>query len=195
MADLGVCAGSKLGAGVPRHAAAPLNLARAALRPPVASHPSKGPFAAPVHPTTRNPTRFRDLCPTVRRLDARSGFRARHHDEGARRRSLRPTPTLRGLDARQRPFPLHRKSWGPCSPDTPSVRLSRPTPRRQAFRLSTPDQPCAGWMRGQDIFRCSGIRDIAALTRPSPRPPPERGVCGFTGRHRRPRPCCPGRAA
>ena len=103
-------------------------------------------------------------------------------------------PTLRGLDARQRCVPLHRQS-GSLAPRSPRVRLSRPTPRRKAFRLSTPDQPCAGWMRGNGVSRCSGVRDIAALTRPSPRPPPKPRVSGFVCRHPRPAPCRAGLAA
>jgi hypothetical protein len=96
-------------------------LARAALRPPVASHPSRG-FSHPHAPTTRSVP-----APRPRPYPWR--------------------PTVRRLDARQRHVPLHRQSSEPCSPDTLSVRLSRPTPRRNAFRLSTPDQPSAGWMR------------------------------------------------
>ena len=98
-------------------------LARAALRPPVASHP------------TRNPARFLRPLPTLRGLNARqrrvllhrqSGFRARHHDEGARPRPLDPS------------------------------------------------QPCAGWMRGNGVFRCIDIRGLAPkprvrLSRPTPR--------------------------
>ena len=107
--------GSKLGAGVPRHAAPKwgprvLILARAALRPPVASHPSRGlsrppctprrgAGPAPRHPTNRAPVG----C-------AVSACRARHHDQG---RSRPPAPAT-----------------------------------RRSFRPSTPDQPCAGWMRG-----------------------------------------------
>ena len=49
-----------------------LNLARSALRPSVASTRSRGPFAAPVHPTTRGVPAPRPRS-TVRRLNARSG--------------------------------------------------------------------------------------------------------------------------
>ncbi len=128
-------------------------LAREALRPPVASLQSRG-LSRPQRPTTRNPARF-----------------------------LRPCPTPRGLDGRQRRVPLHRQPGEPCSPDTPSVRHSRPTPRRKAFRLSAPDQPCAGWMRGNRIAWCNGIRDLAALMRPSPQPPPSFRAGYFSSRH------------
>ena len=139
---------SKLGADIrtPRPGeAGPLNLARAALRPPVASHPSRG-LSRPRAPTTRNPARF-----------------------------LRPCPTVRRLDARQRCVPLHRQSGEPCSPDTSSVRLSRPTPRRDAFCLTTPDQPYADWMRGNGVSRCIDSRGPCPrhprvrLSRPTPR--------------------------
>ena len=107
--------------------------------------PEQGRFAPPCTPTTRNPARF-----------------------------LRPSPTLRGLDARQRPVPLHRQS-GSLAPRCPRVRLSRPTPRRKAFRLPTPDQPCAGWMRGNGVPRCIDIRGL------SPKP----SVMRFVARHLR----------
>ena len=99
---------SRLGADIRATRLAPLNMARAALRPPVASHPSRGAFAPPMHPTTRNPARLR-----------------------------RPLPTLRGLDGRQRRVPLHRQSGEPCSPDTLSVRLSRPTPQPAPCRAGS----------------------------------------------------------
>jgi hypothetical protein len=57
-----------------------VGLAGEALRPPAAPLPSRG-LSRPRAPTTRNPARFLRPPPTVRRLDTRSGFRARHHDE------------------------------------------------------------------------------------------------------------------
>ena len=162
-------------------------LAREALRPPVASLQSRGCLAAPC--TLRRGT-IRPLDPGQPFADWMRG-QAFAPDTTTRHpaRFLRPCPTLRGLDARQRPVPLHRQPGEPCSPDTPSVRLSRPTPRRKAFRLSTPDQPCAGWMRGNRIAWCNGIRDLAALMRPSSQPPPVRGksepVCRRRAYHQR----------
>jgi hypothetical protein len=151
---------SKLGAEIraPRPGtASPLNLARAALRPPVASHPSRGRFAAPMHPTTRSVP-----APRPRPYPWR--------------------PTLRGLDARQRCGPLHCQSGDPCSPDTPSVRLSRPTPRRKAFRLWTPDQPCAGWIRGNGVSRCIDIRGLSPKPRTRPSRPTRRSAGTAAGR-------------
>jgi len=109
--------------GYPRHAAGAAQPGKGGASPARCIPPEQGAFRGPVHPPTRNPPRFLDLRPTVRRLDARSGFRARHHAEGARPRSLRPIPTLRGLDAR---------SW--ALPPTPRAgasapRLPRPAPR------------------------------------------------------------------
>ena len=92
---------SKLGAGAPRHAAAPLNMAREALRPPVASLQSRGRFAAALHPPTKGRSCPLDTRPTLRGLDARqrrvplhrqSGFRARHHEQGS---SVPCTPARR----------------------------------------------------------------------------------------------------
>jgi len=102
---------SKLGAVAPRHAAPPLTLARAALRPPVASHQSRGRFAAPMHPTTNGrscplDTRPYSWRPTLRGLDGRqrsvplhrqSGFRARHREQG-RSFPLHPDKALSALD-------------------------------------------------------------------------------------------------
>jgi len=81
---------SKLGAVLPRHAStaplhggrAMLHLARAALRPPVASHPSRGPCAAPLHPTPKGVPPL-DTCPTVRRLDARQRRVPLHRQSGS----------------------------------------------------------------------------------------------------------------
>jgi hypothetical protein len=142
-------------------------LAREALRPPVASLPSRG-FSRPRAPTTRNPARFLRPFPTVRRLDTRSGFRARHHDEG---RSCPSTLTI-SMEANRAPVGC-------------AVRLSRPTPRRKAFRLSTPDRPCADRLRGNGVSRCIDIRGLS----PKPR------VSGFARRHQRPAPCRAGPAA
>jgi hypothetical protein len=47
-------------------------------------------------------------------------------------------------------------------------------PRRKAFRLSTPDQPCAAWMRGNGVSRC--IDNQGAL-------PPDTPASGFRARH------------
>ena len=153
MDKAGLSKGSKLGAVLPRHAStaprhggrAMLTLAREALRPPVASLPSRGAFAPPVHPTTRNPARF-----------------------------LRPSPTLRGLDARQRCVPLHRQSGF----------RARHHDEGRACPID-PAQPCAGWMRGNGISRCIDIRGLS----PKPR------VSGFARRHQRPAPCRAGLAA
>jgi hypothetical protein len=151
----------KLGAGVPRRAAwlcRAAHLGKGGASPARCIPPEQGAFRGPRAPrrpapfragpeirrallprypqrqafapdtTTRNPARFLDLRPTLRGLDARSGpFAA-------------PTPHD------QRRSALDRKSAEPCSSDTSSVRLSRPTPRRKAFRLSTPDQACAAWI-------------------------------------------------
>ena len=141
---------SKLGAVAPRHAAwlcRAAHLGKGSASPSRCIPSEQGAFRGPRAPqrprglapwnprqafapdtTTKNPARFFDLCPTVRRLNARSGTFAF------------PTPND------QRRSALDRKSEEPCSSDTTSVRLSRPTPRRKAFRLSTPDQARAAWM-------------------------------------------------
>jgi hypothetical protein len=147
---------SKLGAGVPRHAAwlcRAAHLGKGSASPSRCIPSEQGAFRGPRAPrrpkglapwnprqafapdtTTKNPARFFDLCPTLRGLDARSGpFAA-------------PTPHD------QRRSALDRKSEEPCSSDTASVRLSRPTPRRKAFRLSTPDQACVAWI-GANVRR------------------------------------------
>jgi hypothetical protein len=53
-------------------------------------------------------------------------------------------PNRPPIDARQRRFVATKIRARP--PNTRRVRLSRPTPR-QAFRLPTPDKPCAGSIR------------------------------------------------
>ena len=156
---------SKLGAGVPRHAAW---LCRAA-------HLGKG-GASParcIPPEQRRVTlhrQSREPCspdtssvrlsrPTPRPNRAPVGCRQRHvtlhRQSGApcspdtpSVRLSRPTPrpNRAPVGCRQRRVTLHRQSGAPCSPDTPSVRLSRPTPRRKTFRLSTPDQARAAWI-------------------------------------------------
>jgi hypothetical protein len=155
-------------------------LAGEALRPPAAPLPSRG-LSRPRAPTTRNPTRFLRPYPTLRGLDARqrcaplhrqSGLRARHHDEGRSCPSTQTNPARIGCAAT-------------ACPVASTVRPSRPTPRRNAFRLSTPDQPCADWMRGTGISRCIDIRGLS----PKPR------VSGFARRHPRPAPCRAGLAA
>ena len=101
-------------------------------------------------------------------------------------RLSRPTPRRRGvppLDVRINPAriecavrtfaaptpndhrrsALDRKSAEPCSPDTSSVRLSRPTPRRKAFRLSTPDQARAAWI-GASVRRWTRPDGAGAMT-------------------------------
>ena len=124
---------SKLGAVAPRHAAwlcRAAHLGKGSASPSRCIPSEQGAFRGPRAPqrpkglapwnpcqafapdtTTKNPARFFDLCPTVRRLNARSGTFAF------------PTPND------QRRSALDRKSGEPCSSDTASVRLSRPTPR------------------------------------------------------------------
>ena len=58
-----------------------------------------------------------DPCPTVRRLDARQGFRALHHAGGFP--PLRPRPTLRGLDAGNVP-PFHHEGGANAWPPSPA---------------------------------------------------------------------------
>jgi hypothetical protein len=136
-------------------------LAREALRPPVASLPSRG-WSHPHAPATRG------LRAPSRRL---RGLRPR----SPRSRPWPWRPTVRRLNARQSRAALDRHSWEPCSPmrrlTRPSatvrhiagVRLSRPAPRRKAFpphlgayaafshgRLD-PDQPYAGWTHGNGV--------------------------------------------
>ena len=127
--------GSKLGAGVPRHAStapegggrAMLTLAREALRPPVASLPSRG-FRAPCTDdegrsgpstqTNRAPVGY--AAPALSRcIDNQGalppdtpapGFRARHHEQGSSGPmhpgkalfALDPNPPVRRLDTRHR---------------------------------------------------------------------------------------------
>jgi hypothetical protein len=51
------------------------------------------------------------------------------------------------------------ENQGALPPDTRRVRHSRPTPRRKAFRLWTPDQPYADWMGGNGLARCITSRE------------------------------------
>jgi hypothetical protein len=61
--------------------------------------------------------------------------------------------------------PAH-EAFAPPAPTTRSVPA--PRPGRKAFRLSTPDQPFADWMRGNGVARCIANQGaISALTRPS----------------------------
>ena len=152
---------SKLGAGAPRHAAAPLNMAREALRPPVASLQSRGRFAAALHPPTKGRSCPLDTRPTLRGLDARqrrvplhrqSGFRARHHEQGGSvpmhpdERAVPPSRhqnrTVRRLDTRSGAFtpptPTSRGSSVPMHPDEraflPSRHQTNPAPVGYAVR-------------------------------------------------------------
>ena len=124
---------SKLGAVAPRHAAwlcRAAHLGKGSASPSRCIPSEQGAFRGPRAPqrpkglapwnprqaftpdtTTKNPARFFDLCPTVRRLNARSGTFAF------------PPPND------QRRSALDRKPEEPCSSDTASVGLSRPTPR------------------------------------------------------------------
>jgi len=64
---------------------------------------------------------------------------------------------------------------GARPPLHPPARAFAPLhPRRKAFRLSTPDQPCADWIRGSGMPRCTGNR--RAL-------PPDPPASGFRARH------------
>ena len=123
-----ICGGNRLGQAV---CCCTTRLARAALRPPAAPHQSRGP-SAPVHPTTRNPARFLRPFPTVRGLDARPGFRARPHDEGARPRPLDLSQPCAGW---MRGNGLSRCIDIRGLAPKPRVRLSRPTPRAGARPL------------------------------------------------------------
>ena len=136
---------SKLGAGVPRHAAW---LCRAA-------HLGKG-GASPA----------RCIPPEQRRvtLHRQSGAPCSPDTPSVRLSRPTPRPNRAPVGCRQRRAALHRQSGEPCSPDTSSVRLSRPTPRRKTFRLSTPDQARAAWI-GASVRR---------WTRPG-------GACGDDG--------------
>ena len=179
---------SKLGAVAPRHAAwlcRAAHLGKGSASPSRCIPSEQGAFRGPRAPqrpkglapwnprrafapdtTTKNPARFFDLCPTVRRLNARSGTFAFPTPNDQRRSALdrkseepcssdtasvrlsRPTPrpNRAPVGCRQRRVTLHRQSGEPCSPNAPRVELSRPTPRRKAFRLSTPDQARAAWI-------------------------------------------------
>ena len=123
---------SKLGAVAPRHAAwlcRAAHLGKGSASPSRCIPSEQGAFRGPRAPqrpkglapwnprqafapdtTTKNPARFFDLCPTVRRLNARSGTFAF------------PTPND------QRRSALDRKSEEPCSSDTV---------QRQAFAPDT----------------------------------------------------------
>ena len=170
---------SKLGAGVPRHAAwlcraahlgkggasparcIPPEQRRATLHrqsgapcspdtPSVRlSRPTPRPNRAPVGCRQRRVTLHRQSGAPCSPIPPASGFRARHHDQTC------------AVGCRQRCATLHRQSGEPCSPDTSSVRLSRPTPRRKTFRLSTPDQARAAWI-GASVRRWTRPAGVGA---------------------------------
>lgn len=124
----------------PQEGRATLILAREALRPPVASLPSGWAIRRP--PAPQRPM---SLAPWTPRQAVAPDTTTR--SVPAPSTQTTPwRPTVRRLDARQRHSTLDWKSGEPCSPDTLSVRLSRPTPRRKAIRLSTLDQACAAWI-------------------------------------------------
>ena len=117
-------------------------------------------FARPLHPTRAGGLSRPPCTPTTKRalpLGTRVRLSRPTPRRGTRPGSSTFAQPCAGLDARSGPFAaptphdqrrsaLDRKSEEPCSSDTASVRLSRPTPRRKAFRLSTPDQARAAWI-------------------------------------------------
>lgn len=80
----------------------------------------------------RTYTFLRNVCGKGAASALRRGFRA----PSPTTRSVpapRPSPTLRGLDARQGLPALDLEPWEPCSPGTPSVRAFAPRHPRPAF--------------------------------------------------------------
>ena len=92
--------------------------------------PEQGAFRAPVHPTTRNPARFLRPLPTLRGLDARQRL-----CPVAPRRQERapppndPSPDLAPVGCAATACPV-ASTWG-LAPK-PRARLSRPTPRSRS---------------------------------------------------------------